>query len=137
MIPYSKSSRYAIHSVIVIASLPDNQPCRIEALAERENIPRPYLAKVMQRLVKRKIVRSHRGARGGFTMNRSPAQVNLFMIVDAIEDLGDAPLVCILGNQECSDTSGCTIHKSWKKLRLQQIEFLKSITIADLVRSSK
>jgi Rrf2 family iron-sulfur cluster assembly transcriptional regulator len=130
---YTVSSQYAIRALLYLAMQKDLQLRRIEDVAESEKIPQAFLAKLVQRLVKKGLVQSTKGLNGGIKLRRSANEISLFMIADAIDDLSHASLECALGNQNCSDQNSCVLHDQWKALREKQIEFLKSITLSELV----
>lgn len=134
---YSKSSQYAIRSMAYLAKLPADQLCGIELIARKEKIPYSFLAKIMQALVKKRLVRSARGLNGGFTLNAPPEKISLLMIVDAIENLTDEIQECILGKSACSDENRCALHDSWKDLRNRQLAFLGDVSLADLAAQIK
>ncbi len=129
---YSRSSQYAIRSMVYLAGVSEGALCRLETIASQEGIPRHFLAKIMQRLVKKRLVRSYKGVRGGFSLAVPPDQVSLFAIIDAIDDLSLTLGDCILGCGGCSGL--CSLHERWKKLKLRQLQFLQQTTIAEMTR---
>jgi len=98
----------------------------------QEEIPHYFLAKILQRLARKRFVKSVKGVNGGFSLSASPESLSLYLIVEAIDDLSVTLTDCIMGNKTCSETRSCPLHDSWAKLRAQQLEFLNEITIADL-----
>ena len=133
---YSKSSQYAIRSLVHLASQPTGRLHRIEEIATQEEIPHYFLAKILQRLARKRFVRSVKGVNGGFALSKAPEELNLYVIVDAIDDLSVTLTDCVMGNTSCSDTKSCLLHEGWTKLKNQQIEFLQQITIADLAATA-
>jgi len=129
---YSKSSQYAIRSLVHLAAQPEGKFKRIEEIATEEGIPFYFLAKILQRLSRKRFVRSVKGVKGGFALNHTSKKLTLFEIVDSIDDLSVSLADCIMGGQPCSDTKNCLLHDEWAKLRNHQIDFLKRITIEDL-----
>lgn len=134
---YSKSSQYAIRSVSYLAVQPKETLCRLENIATNEGIPRHFLAKIMQRLVKKRLVRSSKGINGGFCLSIPAEKVTLYMIVDAIDDVALSINDCILGRGSCSEDTRCSLHEYWKGLRTKQIEFLHNVTVADIAALGK
>jgi Rrf2 family protein len=134
---YTLSSQYSIRALLHLAAQASNQYCRIEDVSESEKIPPAFLAKLVQRMVKKGLLRSLKGLRGGIELARPASEITLFMIVDAIDDLSRISVECALGLGECSAETPCVLHERWKSLRDQQIEFMQSITIAELVRQTK
>jgi Rrf2 family transcriptional regulator, iron-sulfur cluster assembly transcription factor len=131
---YSKSTQYAIRALMRLAVQPSGQLCRLEEIARKEEIPRHFLAKILQRLVHKRLVRSVKGIRGGFALARPAEKITLYLIADAMEDLSVSIDDCIFGNKICGEDQPCPLHEPWAKLRDQQLQFLQSIRIADLVK---
>jgi Rrf2 family iron-sulfur cluster assembly transcriptional regulator len=131
---YSRSTQYAIRALLHLATIPEGQLSRLEEIATEQQIPQHFLAKILQRLVHKRLIRSVKGIGGGFAVSLPPANITLLMIADAIDDLSVSLSDCIFGNAVCSNDSPCPLHDSWAALRDQQLEFLKNIRIADLTK---
>ena len=132
---YSKSTQYAIRAITFLAARPSSTYCHLEMIAVAEQIPQHFLAKLMQRLARKRIVHSIKGVRGGFALALPAETVTLYMLADAIDDLVPSVNECIFRDNECSDIHNCPLHEPWKKLREQQLHFLQTISIADLVKT--
>lgn len=76
---------WGLHSCLALAWLDADAPISAARLAEIHDLPPAYLTKQMQALARAGIVNSSSGPRGGFRLARSPAQVTLLDVVDAIE----------------------------------------------------
>src|SRR5262249_51939205 len=75
-----------------------------------------YLAKVLQDLTRRKILRSHRGISGGYALARSSGDITLIDVVRAVDS--DTLLQgCILGFEECSSRNPCSLNEQWSRSR--------------------
>ncbi len=132
---HSKSVQYAIRAMIMLGTQTEGVLCRLEDIAANESIPQQFLAKIMQRLTKRRLVRSSKGKGGGFTLLLPADRISLYSIVDAIDDLSLTLGDCILGKGNCNQEDSCPLHDAWKQLRERQVQFLQSITIADMANS--
>jgi Rrf2 family protein len=116
---------------------PAGSVCRLEEIAKEEQIPQHFLAKLLQRLARKRLVRSFKGLGGGSTLGHPAKEITLFMIVDAIDDLGLSLQDCAFGDRICGEGKPCALHDSWAKLREQELKFLQGITVADLIKSKK
>ena|SRR5260221_10043525 len=67
---YSKPCEYAIRALAQIAQAPKNEEVRAQEIARKEKLPRPVLAKVLQELVRKGLLKSRRGPGGGFRLAR-------------------------------------------------------------------
>jgi len=133
---YTRSTQYAIKAILYLARNSDQGLCRIEEIAKQERIPPAFLAKLIQRLVKRNLIHSARGSKGGVRLNFAPERITLFMIADSIEDFSGGNTMCALGNSECSESRPCGLHQRWKELRDLQLAFMNEVTIATLMSAS-
>jgi Rrf2 family iron-sulfur cluster assembly transcriptional regulator len=134
---YSKSSQYAIRAVAYLATKGQGKFCKLEEIAATESIPAQFLAKVLQKLVRKRLVRSSKGKHGGFALLKDPKAITLYSIVDAIEDLTYSWDECILGRETCTQENSCFLHDPWKELKQKQVDFLESITISEMIRQYK
>ena len=82
----SQTVEYALRAVVYLADQ-KNEARTAQQIAEVTKVPVAYLAKVMQGLVRRKIVRSQRGLGGGFALVRSPRELTIWDVTDAVEPL--------------------------------------------------
>ena len=64
---------------------PAGQPVMIDAVSKEEGIPKSFLAKIFQDLAKAGLLRSQRGAGGGFTLAKSPDNISVLEIIEAID----------------------------------------------------
>jgi len=102
-------------------------------IARQMDIPKHYLAKILQRLVREGIVESVRGVKGGYSLLCSSDQITLFDIITTIQ--GSAPInVCALDRQKCGLSSSCAVHPVWVEIRKDVEKRLKSETIGKLLK---
>jgi Rrf2 family iron-sulfur cluster assembly transcriptional regulator len=77
--------QYAICGLFDLACNDEGKPIRIRAICERQQIPLRYLEQIFQRLRRAEIVTSRRGPGGGYTLARSPSEISLRAVVEAVE----------------------------------------------------
>jgi Rrf2 family transcriptional regulator, iron-sulfur cluster assembly transcription factor len=131
---YSRSAEYAIRAFVHLARVPDGKFAMVKNIAEDEEIPGHFLAKILQQLARKRLLRSSKGPTGGFALRVDPADIRLLDIVEALDGL--APYQqCAAGLAECNDTMPCPIHDSWVNLRSRIMEYLGRNTIADMART--
>jgi Rrf2 family protein len=82
----SQTVEYSLRAAVTLAQC-GGAPCTARRLSEITDVPRPYLAKVMQELVRVGLVSSRRGLHGGFELARSPKDLTIWDIVEAVEPL--------------------------------------------------
>ena len=117
----TSASAHAIRAMIYLASQPDQRFCRAKEISEREQIPNPFLGKILQQLRHHHLLESVRGSRGGYRLGLPSSAIRLSEIVEAIE--GEMKLDhCILHEAVCERANQCSLH-----LRLQPaLEHLRS-----------
>ncbi len=100
-------------------------------LAEKLSIPKQYLAKILQKLVKSGIVASHQGKQGGFRLGKNAEEIRMW---DIFESLDAQPVVfkCTKAESSCSDRVFCAIHPLWMELADYIADRLKNTRVYDL-----
>ena len=128
---YSRSAEYAIRAFINLAQVPEGKYTMVRQIAEQEGIPTHFLAKILQQLARKGLLRSSKGPTGGFSLCIPPSQTSLSQLVEALDGLTGYQK-CVSGIAECTDDAPCGMHDSWKALRAKIMEYLEKTTIADL-----
>jgi len=106
----TNQSKYAIRSVLYLAVYTDkDNKMGSKEVAEKINVPAPFLAKILQKLVKNKIISSTKGPKGGFYLTEKDLLNSMLDIVSVIEGL-DLLSECFLGLPRCHDDNPCAIH---------------------------
>lgn len=130
----SKTSQYAIRAALELTKVPPSGPrIGVSELAENLQVPQPFLAKVLQQLVKSGIISSVKGPKGGFyltTQNRKHTLADIVRLFD-----GDAFFTgCILGLESCSANNPCPLHVQFAAYREGLSFHLRNQTIATIAR---
>jgi Rrf2 family protein len=126
----SQAVGYAATALGCVAAM-GGRPALVRVLARRSHIPPAYLAKIVNKLARKRFVRTQRGLGGGVTLARPAREVTLFDLCVALDD----PIVeprCILGMTRCSDDRACPAHGFCRSARSTQLDFLRRTTIADI-----
>ncbi len=103
-------------------------------LIKELNVSDKYLKRILTTLSHHSIIQSVQGRYGGFRLGKSADNINLYEIVNAVEDI-DKYIGCVLGLGDCSDESPCSLHDNWIVIKEQLIHFLKETTIAEVVKN--
>jgi Rrf2 family protein len=128
----SKTSEYALRAVVLLAREPGKAESA-DGLAEVTKVPRRYLHKVLQDLVRHGLVKSQSGPGGGYSLARKADDVTILDVVNAVAPL-ERIHECPLGLK--SHTSLCPLHKELDKTYAATEAALARVKIAQLVRSS-
>jgi Rrf2 family protein len=133
---YSTNTQYAIRGLSELAGRAGQGSMMLEQLVADTTLPREFLAKIFQTLVKGGILTSSRGRGGGFSLARPTHQISLLDIMQAIE--GSAVCdQCVLGLPACGDQNPCPQHDLFKPIRQRLRDYLSTTTLADLAASAK
>ena len=90
-----------------------------------------FLSKILQQLVKHKMLTSVKGPRGGFSLNVSPEKLRLIEVVKIIDGL-DILERCGIGLKKCSDKTPCPIHFEYKNVKEKIRQLLNEKTLSEL-----
>ena len=130
---YSKSSEYAIQAMLHLAEHHESDLGMVSTIAEACNIPRQFLAKLVQTLARRRLIESFRGRKGGIRLARSPESITLLEIVNAIEGPPQEKEKCVIGLDVCSEDAICPLHIEWMNTRNLIRDTLEHQTLASMV----
>src|SRR6266498_3420154 len=131
---YSRSAEYAIRAFVHLAQVPDGKYEMVKQIAAEEEMPAHFLAKILQQLARKGLLRSSKGPTGGFSLRVPSDEIRLLDIVEALDGL--APYQqCASGLAECSDAMPCSMHDSWVALRSRIMDYLGNNTIEDLAKA--
>jgi Rrf2 family protein len=129
----TRKTDYAIRCVLHLAES-DKDVVMINEIAAHRDIPKSFLAKILQTLAKAGIVESLRGVQGGFRLARKPSHISLLDIVEAME--GPVAMnICAVDKKKCSFSSTCVVHPVWVDIRkdvedrLRQWDFAKLLNV--------
>jgi Rrf2 family protein len=129
----TREGDYGIRSVLYLARQPYKKISFVTEISEEYKIPRSFLAKILQKLVKAKIVRSYRGVKGGFSLARQAKDIAVLDVLEAIE--GRLTMnICLADKKKCDFSRNCPIHGVWANVQTKVTEVLKKSNFEDLAR---
>ncbi len=103
---------YALRAMIHMADRPDGVARGLE-IAQREQIPKYYLEKVIRDLMRRGLVRARRGPGGGYQIAKAPESISFKDIIEAVE--GPITLnICVDGSSKCQLQPSCRMFRVWE-----------------------
>lgn len=128
---FSRQCEYALQAVMYMALKGEDRTITIKELTEQLDIPFHFLAKILQDLGRKGLLKSRKGPSGGFSLGVSAEELTLLDVVEAIDGTG-FQLSCALGFAECSKTDPCALHDQWSYSRDSIVAMLKSNSIAQM-----
>jgi len=131
MLRLSKKADYALLAMRHMAAHADKVALSARELAEAYDIPPELLAKVLQRLVRGRLLASHQGIRGGYGLSRAPESISVADVIQAI----DGPLTvtaCSDSDHSCDQYAKCNIRDPLWRIKDRIIAALAATSVADL-----
>jgi FeS assembly SUF system regulator len=132
MIRLSRLTDYGIVLMSQLAAAPERTYNAAE-VASGVGLPLPTVSKVMRRLAKRRLLTSHRGAKGGYSLARPPGEISVGEIITALE--GPVSLTVCTGGRSpgtCKHEPRCPVQGHWQRINNAIRCALESVTLADM-----
>jgi Rrf2 family protein len=129
----SRKIDYGLRAMIFLASVDEESVVPFREIAKAMHIPEDFLAKILKTLVDAAMVRSVRGAHGGYALAKPSKDVSFLEIIEAIE--GPVQLnVCLAGEgkEGCGYTSSCTMHAIWQQGQDRMLEVYRASKLDQL-----
>jgi Rrf2 family protein len=129
----TKETDYAIRCVLYLSSNPGRAVSASEIM-KAQDVPLSFASKILQKLSKAALVRSSRGANGGYILNRDPGDITLLDVYEA----SSGPLalnVCVVNKKTCSRSGTCPVHPVWLRLTEDLSGKMKAWNFKRLLRS--
>ncbi|KRQ86882.1 HTH-type transcriptional regulator CymR [Caloramator mitchellensis] len=128
----STRGRYGVKAMFELAKSYGGAPVSIKEISERQNISEYYLEQLFSSLRKAGLVKSIRGAQGGYVLSREPKDITIKEIFNVLE--GPIELSeCITEEMNCSRIDYCATRLLWLKINNSINEVLNSTTLQDVV----
>jgi Rrf2 family iron-sulfur cluster assembly transcriptional regulator len=127
--------RFAVTAMIDLALREHNGPVTLAGISQRQKISLSYLEQLFGKLRRHELVESTRGPGGGYTLGRPARETTVADIIFAVDEPLDATQCG--GKENCLDDQRCMTHDLWANLNAKMVEYLDSVTLADLVEQQK
>lgn len=128
---FSKTCELGLQAVLFLSIKKEKRIFTAAEVSKELKVPKEYISKVMQILTESGIIGSKKGKNGGFYLAKSPSQIKLIEIVEAIDGL-EIFNNCVLGFPGCSSENPCPVHEKWGKLREDAYKMLSTETLEQL-----
>lgn len=129
---FSQAVEYSLRAMVLL-SQQAGRPLTVQAIAQRGQIPGPYLSKLLQGLARANLVISQRGIGGGYSLARDPAQITLAHVMNSVEPLQRIK-TCPLGIE--GHLKLCPLHRILDQALCDIERTFQNTTLADLVRET-
>ena len=129
--------RYAVMAMADLASNTKTKPISLSEIATRQNISLAYLEQIFIKLKKNKLVKSERGANGGYTLEKKPSEIKLSNIIFAVDEEVKMLNCKKESKKGCNNKSTkCITHNLWDQLDQHINSFFEKVKLQDLVNTN-
>lgn len=130
---------YALRCILNIAKNGSKGPVSISRIVAEEGLPLDYIEQLLMKLRRHKLIKSIRGVRGGYLLNKKMAQISVKDVLEAVE--GDAfEVICSrrksLKLKKCREGEKCILRRVWLDLKKEIDGFLEKETMESLLKRS-
>jgi Rrf2 family cysteine metabolism transcriptional repressor len=127
----STKGRYGVKAMVDLAINYGKAPVSIKNISMRQNISEYYLEQLFSPLRKANLIKSIRGAQGGYILNKAPSEITVSDIFDVLE--GPIEISDCLEGEVCSNSSCCASRLLWAKLKDSIDSVTKTMTLQDII----
>ncbi|MDY6012819.1 Rrf2 family transcriptional regulator [Clostridium sp.] len=127
----STKGRYGVKAMVDLALNYGTAPVSIKTISKRQNISEYYLEQLFSPLRKADLIKSIRGAQGGYVLNREPKDIKISDIIYVLE--GPIEVSDCVDGSSCDNLQYCATRILWKKIQDSIDSVIKSITLQDIV----
>ena len=130
----STKGRYGVKAIFDLALFGGDTPLPLKTIAERQEISEAYLEQLISSLRKAGLVKSVRGAQGGYLLAHPPKDVTVGSVIRTLEG-SMAPTDCVIEGEEadCEKANRCVTRLLWEKVRISIDNVIDSITLQDMI----
>ena len=134
----STKGRYGLRAILDLAINGETEAVSIQSISQRQNISEAYLEQLMRPLKKAGLIRSVRGAGGGYRMARDPKEISVGDILRALEgDLTPVSCGAVTGEKGCDGADSCVTIYVWQKMNDAIQNAVDSIMLEELIEQSR
>ena len=133
----TSKGRYAVMALADLAQFNSINPVSLRDISLRQGISLDFLEQIFSKLKKHSIVKSIRGANGGYILNKEPIEIKLANILNAVDEEVKTVQCKKESKKGCNGkTSKCITHNLWDELEVYINQFFEKKNLNDLIRNS-
>ncbi|MDA8764432.1 RrF2 family transcriptional regulator [Candidatus Pelagibacter bacterium] len=129
--------RYAVMAMADLALFKDNGPTSLTDISLRQNISLPYLEQIFIKLKNKNLVKSTRGAKGGYVLDKSAHDIKISNIISAVDEEVKMLNCKKESKKGCNNKSTkCITHNLWDQLDQHINNFFEKVKLQDLIKKN-
>ncbi len=128
----SRKGRYGLKAMFELSLRNNDTPISLKLIAKNQDIPEQYLEQLFSKLKKSELVKSIRGAQGGYLLAKKPIEISVGDVLLSVEGpiyLSD----CIVHGSDCENSDICCSKSVFEKIKIGIENVLESITLQDMI----
>ena len=131
---FTKSTAYTLQALVELSKF--DKPVDVTKLSELTDLPKPFLAKLLQTLSKKGFIKSFKGIHGGFLLAKNPEEIKIVDLFKALEDKESFVFYCSGDKNNCTRDRAniCVLWPFFAKLEKEIEEVIKHYTLLDVIR---
>ena len=127
----STRGRYGVKAMVELALGYGSKPLSIKTIASRQNLSEYYLEQLFSPLRNAGLIKSIRGAQGGYVLNKKPEDITVADIIEVLE--GPVEIADCIEGEYCDNERYCATRLLWEKIRDSIENVMNGITLQDIV----
>ena len=132
----STRTRYGIRAAVELGNQYEKGPLQLRVIAKRQGISVKYLEQLMAVLRSSGLVRSLRGAKGGYILAKKPEEITILDVFHCLEG-PTSTTECVVDCDACNQSLDCVTRQVWLDVEQAINQVLGKVTLADLVERAK
>ena len=127
---------YGVRILVYLASFPHESIVKATEIAKQRHIPEKFLFQISNDLIDKKLIKSMRGPKGGYSLARNASDISVADVIESL-DKSMAPVACLDNSETCQISGNCAQQNMWSEVEQTLISKLEMVTIKDLADKEK
>ena len=127
---------YGVRILVYLASFPHDRIIKATEISKQRHIPEKFLFQISNDLIDKKLIKSLRGPKGGYSLGRNPSDISVADVIESL-DKSMAPVACLDNSETCEISGNCAQQNMWSDVEQTLISKLEMISIKDLAEKER
>ena len=127
---------YGVRILVYLASFPHESIIKATEISKQRHIPEKFLFQISNDLIDKKLIKSLRGPKGGYSLGRNASDISVADVIESL-DKSMAPVACLDNSETCEISGNCAQQNMWSDVEQTLISKLEMISIKDLAEKER